>query len=163
MLSIIDRIIFLKEVPFFQGMTIDQLKVLAALCEEKLFEKDARIFNNGDLGGILYVVVNGRVGIEQEKRAGSFARIADVNAYSYFGEANFFDNSPRSTSAVAVRDTLTLQLRREPVIELARQNPNLALELINVLSERLRENSARIVELTRSQPRQLDKLYNQYD
>jgi CRP-like cAMP-binding protein len=163
MLSIIDRIIFLKEVPFFQGMTIDQLKILAALCEEKFFEKNEHIFNNGDPGGALYVVVNGRVGIEQEKRAGSFARLADVDAYSYFGEANFFDNSPRSTSAIAARDTLILQLRREPVIELTRQNPNLALELINVLSTRLRENNERLAELTRAQPRQLDKLYNKFD
>lgn len=163
MLSTIDRIIFLKEVPFFQSMTIDQLKVLATVCEEKLFEKEARIFKNGDPGGILYVVVNGRVGIEQEKRPGSFARLADVDAYSYFGEANFFDNSQRSTSAVAIRDTLILQLRREPLIELARQNPSLTLELINVLSQRLRENSDRLADLTRSQPRALNKLYNQFD
>jgi CRP-like cAMP-binding protein len=162
-LSTIDRIIFLKEVPFFQSMTIDQLKVLATVCEEKLFEKEARIFKNGDPGGILYVVVNGRVGIEQEKRPGSFARLADVDAYSYFGEANFFDNSQRSTSAVAIRDTLILQLRREPLIELARQNPSLTLELINVLSQRLRENSDRLADLTRSQPRALNKLYNQFD
>ena len=162
MLSIIDRIIFLKEVPFFQGMNIDQLKVLAALCEEKFFEKNTFIYNNGDSGGTLYVVVNGRVGIEQEKRAGSFVRLADINAYSYFGEVNFFDNSPRTTSAVAARDTLVLQLRREPLIELIRQKPELSLELIRVLSERLRANNERIAETTRVQPRQLDKLYNQF-
>jgi CRP-like cAMP-binding protein len=162
MLSTIDRIIFLKEVPFFQGMTIDQLKILASLCEEKFFEKNAHIFNNGDSGGALYVVVNGRVGIEQEKRAGSFARLADMDAYSYFGEGEFFDNSRRTTSAIAARDTLVLQLRREPVIELTRQDPNLALELINVLSERLRANNLRVAELTRSQPRQLDKLFNKF-
>jgi CRP-like cAMP-binding protein len=162
MLSTIDRIIFLKEVPFFQEMTIDQLKILAALCEEKFFEKNARIFNNGEPGGVLYLVVNGRVGIEQEKRAGSFARLADVNAYSYFGEENFFDNSPRSISAIAARDTLVLQLRREPVIELTRQNPNLALELIKALSNRLRENNNRVAEMTRSQPDKLDKLFNKF-
>lgn len=162
MLSTIDRIIFLKEVPFFQSMTIPQLKALAAFCEEKFFAKDAHIFHKGDSGGVLYMVVNGRVGIEQEKRPGSFARLADVNAYSSFGEANFFDNSPRSTSAVAVRDTLVLQLRREPLVELARQNPNLALELINVLSQRLREDNDRVVEITRSQPRALNKLYDKF-
>lgn len=162
MLSTIDRIIFLKEVPFFQGMTIDQLKILANLCEEKFFPRDARIFNNGDAGGVLYVVVNGRVGIEQEKRAGSFARLADVEAYSYFGEVNFFDNSPHSTSAIAVRDTLLLQLRREPMIELARQNPNIALELLAALSARLRESNERLGELSRAQPRQLDKLFDKF-
>jgi CRP-like cAMP-binding protein len=163
MLSTIDRIIFLKEVPFFQGMAIDQLKILANLCEEKLFEKGAHIFNAGDHGGVLYVVVNGRVGIEQEKRAGSFARIADIEAYSYFGETEFFDNSPRSTSAVAARDSLLLQLRREPMIELTRQNPNLALILINALSERLRTSNERLAETKRSQADKLDKLYSKFD
>ncbi|NJN98192.1 MAG: cyclic nucleotide-binding domain-containing protein [Anaerolineales bacterium] len=96
LLSAIEKIIFLKEVPFFQGMTIDQLKVLANVCEEQLFEEDARIFNAGDPGGALYVVVSGRVAIEQEKRKGSFARLATIEAHSYFGEMNLFDNSPRS-------------------------------------------------------------------
>ena len=165
MLSTIDRIIFLKEVPFFQGMTIDQLKILAALCEEKFFEKGAHIFNTGDPGGVLYLVVNGRVGIEQEKRAGSFARIADMSAYSYFGVENFFDNSQHTTSAIAAADTLALQLRREPVLELVRQNPNLALVLINALSERLRANNARLAETARSQSEKsdkLDKLYSKF-
>lgn len=163
MLSTIERIIFLKEVPFFKDMTIDQLKVLASVCEEQLFPAGTRIFKNGDDGGILYVVVNGQVGIEQEKRPGFFARLANVGAYSYFGEANFFDASKHSTSAVTTQDTKTLQLRREPLIELARQNPELALELINVLSQRLRENSDRIAELTRSRPRELHNLFDQFE
>jgi CRP-like cAMP-binding protein len=109
------------------------------------------------------VVVNGRVGIEQEKRTGSFARLANIEAYSYFGETNFFDDSPHSTSAVALQDTLTLQLRREPLIALARQNPEMSLKLINVLSQRLRESNDRIAELTRSRPRELHKLFDQFD
>jgi CRP-like cAMP-binding protein len=163
MLSTIDRIIFLKEVPFFKDMTINQLKVLASVCEEKFFGKDTDIFRKGDSGGVLYIVVNGRVGVEFEKRPGSFVRLADVNAYSYFGEANFFDNSQRTISAMAVRDTLVLQLRREPLIELARQNPNLALGLIAVLSQRLRDDNDRVADLTRAQPRALNKLYDQFD
>jgi CRP/FNR family transcriptional regulator len=162
MLSIIEKIIFLKEVPFFQGMTIDQLRVLANVCEEELFEEDTRIFNPGDAGGILYVVVSGRVGIEQEKRPGSFARLADVEAHSYFGEANFFDDSTRTTSAVTIQDTLTLRLRREPLIALTRQHPDLSLELINVLSHRLREANDRIADLTRTRPRELHKLFDQF-
>lgn len=162
-LSIIDRIIFLKEVPFFGDMTIDELKVLASVCEERMFEKDMQIFKSGDPGGVLYVIINGKVGIELEKRAGSFARLADMEAYAYFGETNFFDNSPNSTSAVAITDTLTLQLRREPLIALARQNPELSLKLINVLSQRLREANDRIAELTRSRPRSLHQLYDQFD
>lgn len=163
MLSAIEKIIFLKEVPFFQGMTVDQLRVLADVCEEQLFVEDTRIFNEGDAGGTLYVVVSGRVGIEQEKRTGSFARLADAGAHSYFGEMNLFDNSPHSTSAIALQDTMTLRLRREPLIALARQYPDLSLELINVLSSRLREVSDRIAELTKTRPRVLHKFFDQFE
>lgn len=163
LLSAIEKIIFLKEVPFFQGMTIDQLKVLANVCEEQLFEEDARIFNAGDPGGALYVVVSGRVAIEQEKRKGSFARLATIEAHSYFGEMNLFDNSPRSDAAIALQDTLTLRLRREPLIALARQYPDLSLELINVLSQRLRDANDRVADLTRTRPRELHKLFDKFD
>ncbi|MDM8527782.1 Npt1/Npt2 family nucleotide transporter [Anaerolineales bacterium HSG24] len=164
MLSAIEKIIFLKKVPFFQGMTIDQLKTLSTVCEEELFEEDTRIFKEGDAGGILYVVVSGKVAIEQEgKRKGSFARLATIDAHSYFGEMNLFDNSPRTNSAIAIQDTLALRLRREPLVVLARRYPDLSLELINVLSQRLREVNDQVVGLTRTKPRELHKLFDQYE
>jgi CRP/FNR family transcriptional regulator len=160
MLSAIEKVIFLKEVPFFQGMTVEQLRVLANVCEVEYFPAETRLFNEGDPGGVLYVVVSGRVGIEQEKRHGSFARLATIEAGSYLGEADLFDNNVRTSSAIAIQDTLALRLRREPLIALARQHPDLSLELINVLGARLRQANERIAELTRTHPRQLHKLFD---
>lgn len=160
MLSVVEKIIFLKEIPFFQGMTVNQLQALANICEENLFEANQPIFSQGDAGGALYVIVSGRVAIEQEKRAGSFARLATLEARSYFGEMSLFDNASRSATATALQDTLILRIRREPLITLARQHPDLSLELIQVLSDRLRQANSRIAELTRTHPRQLQKIYD---
>jgi CRP-like cAMP-binding protein/HEAT repeat protein len=162
-LSTIERILFLKEVSFFQGMTIEQLRTLATVCDEEFFAAEQRIFNEGDPGGTMYCVVSGRVGLEQEKRKGSVARLATLEARAYFGEMNLFDDSPRSVTALAIQDTLTLRLRREPLIALARQYPDLSLELIKVLSGRLRELNDRMAEMTRTRPRELHKLYDQLD
>jgi len=163
-LSPIEKIIFLREVSFFAGMTIDQLKILASVSEEEIFEEDAMIFKEGDPGGVLYVVVRGRVGIEiPGKRAGSTMRIATVEAYSYFGEMRLFDESRRSERAVALSDTLTLKLRREPLIALTRQYPDLSLKLINVLSQRLREANERIAQLTSVRPHELHKVFDKLD
>lgn len=163
MLSTIERIIFLKGVPFFESLTVEQLKVLATVCEELFFEKDTRIVNQGDPGGTLYMIINGRVTIEVERRKGSFARLSSLDAHSYFGEANLFDGSPHDAAAIAVQDTMILQLRREPLVALARQYPDLSLELINVLSLRLREAQVRIAELTRTRPRELHNLFDKLD
>ncbi|HEX9924299.1 MAG TPA: HEAT repeat domain-containing protein, partial [Anaerolineae bacterium] len=163
LLSTVEKIIFLKQVPFFKGMTVYQLDVLAKICEEEFFNEDQWVFNQGDPGGILYVIVTGSVGIEQEKRKGSFARLATLGPYHYFGEMSLLDNGPRSAAALAVQDTLTLRLRREPLIALARQYPDVSLELIQVLSERLRQANNRIADLTRARPRELQKLFDQLD
>lgn len=160
LLSTVEKIIFLKQVPFFKGMTIHQLEVLANICEEELFEEDSWIFHQNDPGGVLYVVVSGKVGIEREKRKGSYARLATLGAYHYFGEMTLLDTGPRSAAAIALQDTLTLSLRREPLIALARQYPDVSLELIQILSERLRDANNRIAELTRSRPREIQKLFD---
>jgi HEAT repeat protein len=160
-LSTVEKVIFLKDVPFFQGMTIEQLKVLANVCEETFAPAETRLFVEGDPGGTLYVVVSGRVAIEQEKRKGSFARISTIEAHSYFGEMSLFDNSPHSTVATSLQDTLLLLIRREPLMALIRQHPELSLELIKVLNARLREANARVAELTRTRPRELHKLFDQ--
>jgi CRP-like cAMP-binding protein len=163
MLSAIEKIIFLKEVSFFEGMTIDQLKILASVAEEEVFNEDQVIFNEGELGGALYVVVRGRVALERDSggaRKGSMLRIGTVQAYSYFGEMTLFDNSPRSERAIATQDTLVLRLRREPLIALTRQYPELSLKLINVLSARLREANDRIAQLTTAKPRELHKVFD---
>lgn len=164
MLSVIEKIIFLKEVPFFEEMTVDQLKILANVCEEHIYEVDSTIYNEGEPGGALYVVVRGKVGIDREgRRKGSSARLATVEAHSYFGEMTLFDNSARTEKAIAIQDTFTLRIRREPLIALARQHPDLSLKLINVLSQRLRDVTNRIAQLTPTKPRELHKLYDALD
>jgi CRP/FNR family cyclic AMP-dependent transcriptional regulator len=163
-LSTIERIIFLKEATFFQEMTVDRLKVLATICEEELFPEDAVIFNQDDPGGAMYVVVSGKVTIEREgQRKGSVVHLATIDPHACFGEMSLFDNSPRSAAARASQDTMTLQLRREPLVALVRQYPDLGMELINVLSQRLRDANDKIAQLSRSRPRELQKLYDQFE
>ena len=163
MLSPIEKVMLLKDVPFFQGMSVEQLRVLSHVCEEEFFPGGARLYSEGDRGGALYVVISGRIGIEQEKRRGASVRTETVEAHSYLGETDFFDDNPRSNTAIAIHDTLVLKLHREPLITLARQSPDLSLELINVLSQRLRAANSSVAALTRSRPRELHKVYDQLD
>ncbi|MBN1935770.1 MAG: HEAT repeat domain-containing protein, partial [Anaerolineae bacterium] len=160
-LSTIERMMALKKVPFFQNMTIEQLTVVANVCEETLVDEETHIFEQDDPGGALYVIVSGRVAIEREgRRRGSTVRLAEMEANSYFGEMSLFDGGPRSAAAVALQDTLLLCLRREPLLALLRRYPDLSLELIDVLSQRLRDADDRIAELSQSRPRELQKLYD---
>jgi CRP-like cAMP-binding protein len=161
MLSVIERVIFLKEVPFFESMTIEQLRGLAGASEERTFDEDQQVFAEGDPGDALYVVIRGRVGIERSGvRPGAVVRLATLSSRQYFGEMSIFDGAPRSASAVALEPTLLLSLRRAPLLALARENPDLSLALIQVLSQRLRAANRQISARSKGRSRQLEKLYD---
>ncbi len=161
MLSAIERVIFLKEVPFFESMTIEQLRILASVSEECTFDEDKTIFAEGDSGDALYVIVSGRVAIERQgRRQGSVVRLATLESRQYFGEMTIFDGEPRSASATAIEPALLLRLGRAPLQALSRENPDLSIELLRVLSRRLRETNALIAEKSKARPRELERLYD---
>lgn len=148
-LSIVERMIFLKKVSFFQGVAVDQLKVLASICDEELFSASDVIFREGERGDSLYIVVNGIVSIGVYSKASEhFVELATYRANSAFGEMSLFDFSPRSASAVAKTDVLLLKLRSEPLLSLMYQEPDLSIELLRSLSENLRNANSRIAALT---------------
>jgi signal-transduction protein with cAMP-binding, CBS, and nucleotidyltransferase domain len=161
-LPLVEKLIMLQVVPYFQGMSTDQLLMLAYACKEEQFPKGAIIYEQGDRGGVFYIVINGSVAIRQEKRKGLSVQTATVGRHNHFGEAAFFDNHRCSDSAVALEETWALSLDREPVIALARQNPDLSLELINALGSRLRETSYRVAELTQTHSRELHEIYDEF-
>jgi CRP-like cAMP-binding protein len=149
-LSLVERIIFLKGVPFFAEMTVNQLAIVATVCEEELFKEDTVIFGENTPGGTLYVVVSGNVGIErQDKATRTSARLRTVEAKSYFGESTFFNNSPTTTSAIAIQNTFVLRLRYEPLVALMQEYPDLSLRLIEVLSQRIRKSREKLADLSR--------------
>jgi CRP-like cAMP-binding protein len=148
-LSTIERIIFLKQVVFFQNMSIDRLKALADICVEEFIPKNVTIFEEGDPGGVLYIVVNGRVAIERRgEKPRDVVRLATMEAYSSFGEMSLFNNYPRSASVITLDDTLVLKLNDKQLIALLREYPDMALELINVMSKRLRDTNEQLRRTT---------------
>ena len=148
-LSIVERMILLKKVRLFHNVAVDQLKVLANICEEELFKKDDIIFNEGDMGDSLYIVVSGVVNVGiSSKTGGEFTQLAVYRANSAFGEMTLFDNSPRSAAAIVNEDTLTLRLRSEPLMALMVRYPDLSVELLRVLSDNLGRANNRIANLT---------------
>ena len=159
-LSVIERIVFLKQVTFFQGMTIDQLKGLATICEEELVPRGKVIFEEGAPGGVFYIVVNGRVGIDRKgEHRNESVRLATMGPYSSFGEMSLFNNYPRSASALALEDTLALKLKVKPLYALMVLFPDMALQLIKVLSLRMRETNEQLMQVTRTKSSQMRNVY----
>jgi HEAT repeat protein len=156
-LSTIERMIYLKRVPFFQSLSVEQLKALATICDEKIFKKGQQVFKQGEEGGSLYIVVTGRVEVGlMNKEQDTFTMLATYEVNTVFGEMSLFDGQPRSADAIATEDTLTLTIRREPFLTLTRQYPNLSIHLITTLSDRLRHANEQIARLNNTMRETID-------
>jgi CRP-like cAMP-binding protein/HEAT repeat protein len=159
-LSAVERALFLKQVPFFAGMTVEQLRTLAGIAEEQHYDPEQPIFAEGDPGEALYVVVSGRVGIEREPKQGRVQRLETLAARQFFGERTIFDGAAHETRAVALDRVHLLTIRRDHLLGLIRRSPDLSLSLVTVLSQRLREADATLAARTRTKPDQVMRLYD---
>ncbi len=161
MLTPIAQVVFLKEVSFFQGMTIEQLRVLTSISEEAMYEPQQTIIAQGERSETLYVIVSGRVSVQARgKRRDSVARLATLGPKDCFGETAFFSEEPHSADVVTLEPTHLLLVRQAPFTALIRQHPDLAISLLKVLSLRLREAHTALAEKTQSKPRELQNLYD---
>jgi HEAT repeat protein len=153
MISLIERIMFLKQVAIFQSIPLEPLKAIAAVCEPEFFPADSVIFSQGEESGGLYVVTSGQVAIEVKSHPHNSSppavqqiRLATLGVNAYFGEMSLFNNRPRSATALALQDTDLLKLSRVSFIRLVRQFPDMSLTLLDVLSQRLIEVNEQLAE-----------------
>ena len=67
---------------------------------------------------------------------------------------SMIDEKPRSATVTAVTETLVSEIRRDDFFNSFQTEPKLALQLLKVLFERLREADAKILELQKAEPQQ---------
>jgi len=100
------------------------------------------IFELGDPGGSMYVVVDGEVGIV----IGEGEPIATAKAGEVFGEMSLCDHQPRSATVVAITDVRVLPIDALRFTYLVQNNPNFAISVMRSMADSLRTANFALVE-----------------
>jgi CRP-like cAMP-binding protein len=95
------------------------------------------VFIRGDAGDRAYIVESGLIDIREGGRV-----IETMEPGEIFGEMALIDGEPRSASAVAVGPTRLIALDRATFHRLVRDNPDFALDVMRLMSRRLRARFA---------------------
>lgn len=156
MISIMETILFLKRIPLFSNIHGEGLKRIADISVEKVFEAGDIVFNEGDIGDVLYIIKKGSVKIFKKLENGEEKTLAVLKEQQYFGEMAILDDSTRSASARAAEDSILLSVDKENFREVVKEFPEIAFEIFKVFSQRLREANKEIStlsqKLAKSQP-----------
>ena len=115
------------------------------------YEAGEVIFSENDIGETAYVIERGRVEV-LKNLDGHNIHIAYIGAQEPFGEMGMIDEKPRSATVVAVERTMVRELHRDDFVQDLQAHPEVAVTLLKVIFERLREADSTIVQIYRSHP-----------
>ncbi len=138
-----DRIAFLSKVDIFSRFEPEDMAKVAGVLEERVYEKRAHIFSQGDPGGTVYLIWAGVVHITRKQPKGGAVVLARLSQGEIFGEMSYFDGRLRSADAVAATKASLFVADRPVLDRLFADDLSLAnkilLGIIRKMSERLKK------------------------
>ncbi len=130
----------LKGMPMFRYLSYKELVRVMNITHTETFEDGASIFEEGDPGDAMHVVLGGSVSMLKGD-----VTIAELGKGEHFGEMSLVDRSTRSLTATARDHTLLLSIRRKEFYGIIKQEPTLAVKLlwsfVQTLALRLRKTT----------------------
>jgi signal transduction histidine kinase len=131
----------LQRVSFFSSLAAPQLQALAAAGSTMTLPASQPVFTAGDAADGLYVILEGLVRISNIDDDGHEVELATLEAGGFFGEMALLDGDSRSATAVCQEPCTLFMLGREAFVTLLSQSTPLLIDLLAVLSGRLRHTN----------------------
>ena len=137
----------LRQSPLFSGVDDNSAAVLEDSMAPSSLKRGDVLFNEGDSGNQLYVVIDGKIKLGRTSADGRENLLAILGPGQMFGELSFFDPGPRSATATAVTDVELKSLGHEALSPVLASHPDVALALLHQLAGRLRRTNEVVGDL----------------
>ncbi|MCT2339259.1 CRP-like cAMP-activated global transcriptional regulator GlxR [Corynebacterium sp. p3-SID1056] len=137
----------LAKAGIFQGVDADAVDTLINEMETVTFARGTTIFDEGEPGDRLYIIVQGKVKLARHAPDGRENLLSVMGPSDMFGELSIFDPGPRTSSAVCVTDVTAATMDSEMLKDWIAQHPEISQQLLRVLARRLRRTNASLADL----------------
>ncbi len=136
-----------RRAPLFSALDDASAASLRSSMENVKLGKGTVLFSEGDIGDHLYVIVEGKLKLGTSSGDGRENLLSVLGPGEMFGELSLFDPGPRTATATAVTDVRLLSLGHDKVIPWVTEHPQVALDLLGRLSQRLRRTNEVVGDL----------------
>ena len=136
-----------RRAPLFTALDEAAAVSLRASMDSVKIAKGSILFKEGDDGEHLYVIIDGKLKLGTSSGDGRENLLSILGPGEMFGELSLFDPGPRTSTATAVTEAKLLSLSHEKVIPWLKQNPEVSLQLLTRLSQRLRRTNEAVGDL----------------
>lgn len=158
--SLRDDKIFLLRLAF-QGLDEDELEQVAALTEFRTYPANYVLCQEGAYEEVLYIIADGSVIVTQKTSDGEEERVLrEGRRGDVVGEMALIQSVPRAATVRTTSECTVLEMEKQDFETILRRSPRMAIDIIRITLDRLRENDRRIIEdlqKTNKVLRQLDR------
>jgi CRP-like cAMP-binding protein len=144
-LSIHDEIKALAATPLFRSVDPSRLRLIAMVAELRRFEDGEDIIVQGGEPDAVFVVLEGRSQVLLEAE-GTVRELEEIGQHGVIGEMGVLNDQPRSATVRAIGSVRTLRIARDDMLDLLRNYPDLSLEMLRLLANRLRSSGLRLAQ-----------------
>jgi CRP/FNR family transcriptional regulator len=138
----------ISQTPLFQNLPEEDLKKIRRIARDQFFNKGQTVFSEGDDGNGFYVVAAGKVKIYKVSLEGKEQILHIYGPGNPFGEVPVFSGEQFPANAQTLLKSHLLFFPRTAFIELIAKNPSLCLNMLAVLSMRLRQFTLQVENLS---------------
>jgi CRP/FNR family transcriptional regulator, cyclic AMP receptor protein len=124
----------LSKQPIFEKLTQKELRFIEKMMHIRQYKKEELIFKQGEPGAALYIIQKGEIKIYLEENDTHLATILEGH---FFGEIALLDNSPRTASASAQKETTLLVISNVDLDVISERNPKLGLKIVRSIGKLL--------------------------
>jgi CRP/FNR family cyclic AMP-dependent transcriptional regulator len=128
----------LRLVPLFESLDDEAARHLCQLLQSIDCKAKTSLFRAGDEGDAMYLIERGKVRISMQAADGRNMTLTEFGRGDFFGEMALLDGERRSADAIVAEDARLAVLSREHFLSFVRSSPDVALELLTALANRLR-------------------------
>src|SRR5260221_4711262 len=134
----------LKNIPVFRELSRKEILEVDLLLHERSYEKDELIFEEGDAGHGIFVIVSGKVRAMSSHKLIEVA-VPDFGPGDLLGELALFDEAPRAATAVAMERTLTVALIQAEFSSLLAKNKSIGVKVLVEISKTMSQRVRRLL------------------
>ena len=148
--SSMEKIELLQSVSLFWDLPNEQLGYIAHQMIPKKYTSGEYFFLEDSEGEQCFFVIRGSVKVTRLSKDGREVILAILSEGEFFGEMSLLDGDARSANVIALEDTKVFTLNRQDFLNVIKENPLIAIELLKVLGQRLRKSDRQITSLSLS-------------
>ena len=162
---------FLKKVPLFNDLTVEELKLLSSIIKEVSFSAGSEIIREDETGEEMYILKEGTVDVSKTltmkiargefgQKEKSFIRLSGENR-AFFGEMGMLEKNLRSATVTAVSDCKLCIIKKKDFEAFCEKQPTIGYRIVRALacivSSRLRKTNEDVLKLTTALSLALEK------